>query len=79
MSYARVALTNIVNKVPDTYNTNERWVVKKMKPKYVNRIVAILPIIYHKDKVRYFCNKSVMIISKGDHGKSINWVAIMHS
>jgi hypothetical protein len=44
-------LTNIVDKVPDRYNTNEGWVVKKMKPKYVNRIAAILPIIYKKDKV----------------------------
>jgi hypothetical protein len=54
MSYARVALTNMANKVLDTYNTNERWVVKKMKPQYVNRIVAILPIIYHKNKVQSF-------------------------
>jgi hypothetical protein len=28
---ARVALANIVDRIPDTYNTNERWVVKKMK------------------------------------------------
>ncbi len=51
ISDAKVALTNIVDKVPDRYNTNEGWVVKKMKPKYVNRIAAILPIIYKKDKV----------------------------
>jgi hypothetical protein len=43
---AKVALTKITNKVPNTYNTNERWVVKKMRPEYVNIIVAILPIIY---------------------------------
>jgi hypothetical protein len=29
---ARVALTNIIDKVPNTYNTNERRVDKKMKP-----------------------------------------------
>jgi hypothetical protein len=28
MSNARVALINIVDKVPNTYNTNEGWVVK---------------------------------------------------
>jgi hypothetical protein len=28
----RAALTYIVDKAPDTYNTNEGWVVKKMKP-----------------------------------------------
>jgi hypothetical protein len=50
MSNARVALANIADRVPNTYNTNERWVVKKMKSKYANRIVAILPIIYQKDK-----------------------------
>jgi hypothetical protein len=42
---AKVALVDIVDKVPYTYNTNEGWVVKKIKPEYVNRIVAILPII----------------------------------
>jgi hypothetical protein len=33
-------------RVADTYNTNERWVVKKMKLKYVNKIATFLPIIY---------------------------------
>jgi hypothetical protein len=46
MSNARVDITDIVDRVPITYNTNERWVVKKMKLKYVNRIVPIIPIIY---------------------------------
>jgi hypothetical protein len=73
MSNARLALTNIVNKIPNTYNTNERRVVKKMRLEYVNRIVAILPIIYQKDKVQYVNNKSAMIISKADHEESINW------
>jgi hypothetical protein len=49
MSNAKVALIDIVNKVP--YNTNEGWVVKKMRSKYANRIATILPIIYLKDKV----------------------------
>jgi hypothetical protein len=46
-----VALVDIINMVLDTYNTNESWVVKKMKPEYLNMIVAIMPIIYKKDKV----------------------------
>jgi hypothetical protein len=46
MSDARVALADIVDIVLNTYNTNEGWVVKKMKSEYSNRIVAILPIIY---------------------------------
>jgi hypothetical protein len=48
MLNAKVALIDIVDRVPDTYNANEEWVVKKMKSKYVNRIVAILSIIYKK-------------------------------
>jgi hypothetical protein len=76
MSNARVALENIVDTVPNTYNTNDGWVVKKMKSRYVNRIVAILPIIYQKDKVQYFNNKSAMMISKADHGKSVNWLQL---
>jgi hypothetical protein len=48
---ARISLAYIANRVLDTYNNNEGWVVKKMKLEYVNRIVAILPIIYQKDKV----------------------------
>jgi len=46
MFNAKVALAKIADTVPDTYNTNEGWVVKKMMSKYVNRIVAIMPIIY---------------------------------
>jgi hypothetical protein len=46
MSDVKIPLANIVDKVPDTYNTNEGWVVKKMKSKFVNKIVVILPIIY---------------------------------
>jgi hypothetical protein len=51
MSNAKVTLAYIVTRIPDTNNTNEGWVVKKMKSKYVNKIVAILPNIYHNDKV----------------------------
>jgi hypothetical protein len=64
---ARVPLANIVDKVLNTYNTNERLVVKKMKSEYVNIIVVILPIIYQKDKVQYFSNKFSMMISKANH------------
>ncbi len=46
MSNAKIALSDIVDRILDTYNTNEGWVVKKMRSKYVNRIVAILPITY---------------------------------
>ncbi len=51
MFNARVALANIINRVFYTYNTNEGWVVKKMRSEYANRIATILPIIYQKDKV----------------------------
>jgi hypothetical protein len=42
MSDARVALVDTTNRILDTYNTNEGWVIKKMKSEYANRIVAIL-------------------------------------
>jgi hypothetical protein len=51
MFNAKVTLVDITDRVPNTYNTNERWVVKKMKLEYANRIATILPIIYQKDKV----------------------------
>jgi hypothetical protein len=41
MSDAKVAFAKIADRVFDTYNTNERWVVKKMRSKYVNKIVVI--------------------------------------
>ncbi len=75
----RVALVDITNRILNTYNTNEGWVVKKMILEYANRIVVILPIIYQKDKVQYFSNKFVMTISRIDHGESINWATIMYS
>jgi hypothetical protein len=40
-------------------------------------IVAILPIIYQKDKVQYFSNKSAMMIFRVDHGEFVNWDVIM--
>jgi hypothetical protein len=46
MSNVRVAFANIIDRVPNTYNINERWFVKKMRSKNVNRIIAILLIIY---------------------------------
>ncbi len=64
MSNVKVALVDIVERVLNTYNTNEGWIVKKMKLEYVNMIVVILPIIYEKDKVQYFSNKFAMMISK---------------
>jgi hypothetical protein len=36
MSDGKVTLAKITNKVPDTYNTNEGWVLKKMRSKYAN-------------------------------------------
>jgi hypothetical protein len=53
-------------------------VVKKMRSEYANRIVAILLIIYQKDKVQYFSNKFAMMIYRVDHGEYVNWVAIMY-
>jgi hypothetical protein len=72
MSDVRVALVDIANKVPNTYNTNEGWVVKKMRLEYANRIVVIMIIIYQKDKVQYFSNKFAMMIFKADHGEFVN-------
>jgi len=46
MFNAKVALIDILDRVPNTYNTYEGWVVKKMRSKYVNKISAILPITY---------------------------------
>jgi hypothetical protein len=37
MFNAIVALVDITNRVPDTYNTNEGWVVKKMSLGYANK------------------------------------------
>jgi hypothetical protein len=48
---ARVALVDIANRIPNSYNTNEGWVVNKMRSKYANRNAAILSIIYQKDEV----------------------------
>jgi hypothetical protein len=78
MSDAWVTSVDITDRVPNTYNNNERWVVKKMRSKYANKIATILPIIYQKDKVQYFSNKSIIMISKANHGVSINWATIMY-
>ncbi len=74
----RVALANIVDRVLDIYNTNEGRVVKKMRLKYVNIIIAIFSIIYQNNKVQYFSNKSTMMITKVNHGKFVNQASIMY-
>jgi len=78
MSDARVALVNIVYRVPNTYNTNEGWVVKKMRLEHANKIATILLIIYQKGKVQYYSNKSTMMIFRVDHGKFVDWATIMY-
>jgi hypothetical protein len=57
MFNAKVTLVNIVNRVLNTYNTNEGWVVKKMKLKYANRLLPFSPL--STKKIR--CN--ILIIS----------------
>jgi hypothetical protein len=46
MFNAIITLIDIADRILDIYNTNEGWVVKKMRSKYANIIVVILPIIY---------------------------------
>jgi hypothetical protein len=50
MSNVRITFAEIANRVLEIYNTNKRLVVKKMRSKHANRIVAILQIIYQNDK-----------------------------
>jgi hypothetical protein len=50
-----------------------------MRLEYANIIVSILLIIYHRDMVQYFSDKFAMMISKINHGESINWATIMYS
>jgi len=50
MSNVRITFAEIANRVLEIYNTNKRLVVKKMRSKHANIIVAILQIIYQKDK-----------------------------
>jgi hypothetical protein len=42
----RITLIDIVDRVPNTYNTTEGWVVKKLRLEYVNNFFANFPIIY---------------------------------
>jgi hypothetical protein len=46
MSNARVALANIIDRVPNIYNINGGCIVKNTRLEYVNGIVIILLIIY---------------------------------
>jgi hypothetical protein len=41
----RVTLADIANKVLNIYNTNEGWVVKKMRSEYATRIGYLQPIV----------------------------------
>jgi hypothetical protein len=61
------------------FEPSSKTKVNKKKTKYVNKIIAILPIIYQKNKVQYFCNKFTMMISKIYNGEFVNWATIMYS
>jgi hypothetical protein len=42
-------------------------------------LLQFCPLSIKKDEVQYFSNKFAMMISKANHGKFVNWVAIMYS
>jgi hypothetical protein len=41
-------------------------------------LLQFCPLSIKKNKVQYFSNKFAMMISKEDHGKFVNWAAIMY-
>jgi hypothetical protein len=60
-----------------TYVNGEQWSVDKMKNPYDILFLALVQIIYHKDKLWYFSNKSVISIMMAIKGKYVHCTDIM--
>jgi hypothetical protein len=69
MFNAKVALAEITDKVPDTYNTNEGWIMKKMRLEYVNKIVAIVYSQLVKELIKWEKCRKNMIEGTNKRGK----------
>jgi hypothetical protein len=60
-----------------TYVNGEQWSVDKMKNPYDILFPALVQIIYHRDKLWHFSNKSVISIMMAIKGKYVHCPNIM--
>jgi hypothetical protein len=51
---ARVALVDIANKVQNTYNTNERWVVRRRNQSMPIKLLLFCPLFTIKIRCNIF-------------------------
>jgi hypothetical protein len=71
----QIALKNIAR--VDAFVNKEQWSVIRMKEEYHARFVAILQIIYQRERLAYFINRIAITLNLANKGKKINWCSIM--
>ncbi len=72
---AQVALKNIAKL--DAFVNKEQRSIIQMKEEYQAMFVAILQIIYHRERLTYFTNHIAIICNLANKRKKINWCSIM--
>jgi hypothetical protein len=58
--------------LPGVYVKTEQWSVNKMKPPYDIHLLALIQVIYQRDKVCYFGNRNAISIMSTMQGKAID-------
>ncbi len=69
------ALQNI-RLAPANSSTNQ-WNAKSLGLPYFVKYIAIISIIYQRDKVQYFNNKNVITLMKAEKGQKVDWAQII--
>jgi len=46
---------------------------------YFVRYLAIIYVVYHRDKVTYFNNKNPITLIRAEKGQKVNWAHIIYN
>ncbi len=60
-----------------TNSSTDQWNAKSLGLPYPIKYLAIISIIYQREKVPYFCNKNVITLVKVKKGQQIDWAQII--
>jgi hypothetical protein len=55
----------------------DQWNAIRMGLPYFVRYLAIISVIYYREKVQYFCNKNVITLVRTNKGQHVDWAQII--
>ncbi len=72
---AKTTLKRIIG--PHPFVENEQWSVICMKEEFHARFVAILQILYQRERLDYFSKRNAITFNLANMGQLVNWCSIM--